>query len=87
MSKKIQHKKTRTNKTIGTNSYTEHSKALRRVTSDAWLKENTKSILVRLNMQKKEDKEILELFRSLPEKSHRLKLKALLDSYFKLIGQ
>lgn len=72
-----------TEKKPTTNSNTQHSKELRQKTSDAWLKKNTKSILVRFNMQKDEDVNALELFKSIPAKSNTLKLKALLEHYFK----
>ncbi|CAC9592220.1 hypothetical protein [uncultured Gammaproteobacteria bacterium] len=70
-------------KVVGTNSMTKYSKELRQKTSNEWIKKNTKSILARFNMKKEEDVKSMDLFKLVPEKTNTLKIKFLLNFYFK----
>ncbi|SMN17144.1 hypothetical protein CRYPA_942 [uncultured Candidatus Thioglobus sp.] len=62
---------------------TKYSKELRQKTSNEWIKKNTKSILARFNMKKEEDVKSMDLFKLVPEKTNTLKIKFLLNFYFK----
>ena len=70
-------------KTIGTNSMTEHSKKLRRKTSDDWKKKNILSKAIKYNKNLKEDMDLLAKFESIEASSNKQRMLILIDSYFK----